>query len=162
MKKLIVIFIIIFTSCASRQVQTDKLVTKKDSLVETKVDVSTTEVKQKTDSTSIVINADSSETIITPLDSSKTIIVDGKTYKNVVLRIKKNKVNTSYTNNKRESNIKYTDSVSTSKTSVNEDVVSKTKKIDKKANYWTLFYWIILFIIIYLLYKNRKRVFDLL
>jgi hypothetical protein len=162
MKKLILLFLITLTSCASRQTKIDKLVVKKDSVTETKAILTVTETKEKTDSTNIITMVDSSEVIITPIDTCKEIVVDGKVYKNVVLRIKKNKVNTSYTNNKRESNIKRTDSIGTTKTSVTEDTVEKIKTIDKKTNYWTLFYWIILFIIIYLLYKNRKRVFDLL
>ena len=162
MKKLILLFLITLTSCASRQTKIDKLVVKKDSVTETKAVLTVTETKEKTDSTNIITMVDSSEVMITPIDTYKEIVVDGKVYKNVVLRIKKNKVNTSYTNNKRESNIKRTDSIETTKTSVTEDTVEKIKTIDKKTNYWTLFYWIILFIIIYLLYKNRKRVFDLL
>jgi hypothetical protein len=162
MKKLILLFLITLTSCASRQTKIDKLVVKKDSVTETKAVLTVTETKEKTDSTNIITMVDSSEVMITPIDTCKEIVVDGKVYKNVVLRIKKNKVNTSYTNNKRESNIKRTDSIGTTKTSVTEDTVEKIKTIDKKTNYWTLFYWIILFIIIYLLYKNRKRVFDLL
>jgi hypothetical protein len=162
MKKLILLFLITLTSCASRQVKVDKLVVKKDSVTETKAVVTVTEAKEKTDSTNIITMVDSSEVMIIPIDACKEIVVDGKVYKNVVLRIKKNKVNTSYTNNKRESNIKRTDSIGTTKTSVTEDTVEKIKTIDKKTNYWTLFYWLILFIIIYLLYKNRKRVFDLL
>jgi len=162
MKKLILLFLITLTSCASRQTKIDKLVVKKDSVTETKAVLTVTETKEKTDSTNIITMVDSSEVMITPIDTYKEIVVDGKVYKNVVLRIKKNKVNTSYTNNKRESNIKRTDSIGTTKTSVTEDTVEKIKTIDKKTNYWTLFYWIILFIIIYLLYKNRKRVFDLL
>jgi hypothetical protein len=162
MKKLILLFLITLTSCASRQTKIDKLVVKKDSVTETKAVLTVTETKEKTDSTNIITMVDSSEVMITPIDTCKEIVVDGKVYKNVVLRIKKNKVNTSYTNNKRESNIKRTDSIGTTKTSVTEDTVEKIKTIDKKTNYWTLFYWIILLIIIYLLYKNRKRVFDLL
>jgi hypothetical protein len=162
MKKLILLFLITLTSCASRQTKIDKLVVKKDSVTETKAVLTVTETKEKTDSTNIITMVDSSEVMITPIDTCKEIVVDGRIYKNVVLRIKKNKVNTSYTNNKREFNIKRTDSIGTTKTSVTEDTVEKIKTIDKKTNYWTLFYWIILFIIIYLLYKNRKRVFDLL
>ena len=162
MKNLILLFLITLTSCASRQVKVDKLVVKKDSVTETKAVVTVTEAKEKTDSTNIVTTIDNGEIVITPIDTCKEIVVDGKVYKNVVLKIKNNKVNTSYTNKKRESDIKRMDSVGTTKTSVTEDTVGKTKTIDKKANYWGLFYWVILLIIIYLLYRNRKRVFDLL
>ena len=41
MKKLILLFLIVLTSCASRQVQVDKLDIKKDSVAKTKVIVTT-------------------------------------------------------------------------------------------------------------------------
>ena len=155
MKKLILLLLIILTSCASRKVQINKLEIKKDSLVETKVIVTTIEAKEKTDSTSITTNADSSEITITPIDSSKTIIVDGKSYKNVVLKIKKNKVNTLYTNNKKESNNKRVDSVATVKVNKTETTSVKNKTIDKKANYWWILWLLLLMLILYLLWRNK-------
>ena len=161
MKK-IILLLLLFTSCASRKVNIEKTEIKKDSTVETKSIVKNLEIKQKIDSTNIITNADNSETIITPIDSSKTIIVDGKTYRNVVLRIKKNKINTSYRNNKIESNIKHIDSITTTKTSTKEKVVSKTKNVDKKPSYWILLCWLILILILYLLWQNKQRVFNVL
>ena len=135
MKKLILLFLIILTSCASRHVQINKLDIKKDSVAETKVLVTTVENKIKTDSTNIVTTIDNSEIVITPIDTCKEIVVEGKVYKNVVLRIKKNKVNTLYANNKRESNNKRTDSVAVIKVEEKEHVVAKGKKIDKPNIY---------------------------
>lgn len=155
MKKLILLLLIILTSCASRKVQINKLEIKKDSIAETKVIVTTIEAKEKTDSTSITTNADSSEITITPIDSSKTIIVDGKSYKNVVLKIKKNKVNTLYTNNKKESNNKRVDSVATVKVNKTETTSVKNKTIDKKANYWWILWLLLLMLILYLLWRNK-------
>ena len=54
------------------------------------------------------------------------------------------------------------DSTATTKTEVKERTAGKTKTIDKKANYWFLFYWLILILILYLLWRNRQRVFNLL
>jgi hypothetical protein len=161
MKK-IILLLLLFTSCASRKVNVETTEIKKDSTVENKSIVKTLEIKQKTDSTNITINADSSEIVITPIDSSKTIIVDGKTYRNIVLRIKKNKTNTSYRNNKSESNIKHIDSITTTKTSIKESVVNKTKNIEKETNYWILLYWLILILILYLLWQNKQRLFNVL
>ena len=161
MKK-IILLLLLFTSCASRKVNVETTEIKKDSTVETKSIVKTLEIKQKTDSTNININADSSEIVITPIDSSKTIIVDGKTYRNVVLRIKKNNINASYRNNKSESNIKHIDSITTTKTSIKESVVNKTKNIEKETNYWILLYWLILILILYLLWQNKQRLFNVL
>ena len=144
MKKLILLFLIVLTSCASRHVQVDKLDIKKDSVAETKVTVTTIENKIKTDSTNIVTTIDNSEITITPIDTCKEIIVEGKVYKNVVLKIKKNKVNTSYTNNKTESNNKRKDSVATIKVNKTEKVLGKNKTIDKKADYWWILWLLIL------------------
>jgi hypothetical protein len=156
MKKYILILAILLTaSCASRKVNIEKIDIKKDSIVETKVTVTTIENKEKTDSTNIVTTIDNSEITITPIDTCKEIVVEGKVYKNVVLKIKKNKVNTLYVNNKRESDIKRIDSVAVVKVNKTERVVGKTKTIDKAANYWWLIWLFILILILYLLWRNR-------
>jgi hypothetical protein len=157
MKKLILLFLIILSSCASRHVQVDKLDIKKDSIAETKVVVTTIETKEKTDSTNIVTTIDNSEITITPIDTCKEIIVEGKVYKNVVLKIKKNKVNTLYTNNKTESNNKRTDSVATTKVNKTEKISGKNKTIDKEANYWWILWLLLLILILYLLWQNKRR-----
>jgi hypothetical protein len=162
MKKLILLLLVILTSCASRKVDVSKIEIKKDSVVETKVEVKTLEVKNTMDSTNIVTEVNTDEICIEPLDSTKEMVVNGKVYKNAVLKIKKNKVNTSYTNNKTESNIKHIDSVSASKTTVKESVVGKTKKIDKEVNYWSLLWLLLLLLIIYLLWRNKQRILNLL
>jgi ATP-dependent Zn protease len=105
---------------------------------------------------------DSSEITITPIDSSKTIMVDGKSYKNVVLKIKKNKVNTLYTNNKTESNIKRVDSIAIVKVNKTENTSVKNKTIDKKANYCWILWLLLLILILYLLWRNRLSLVKLL
>lgn len=162
MKKLILLFLIVLTSCASRQVQVDKIDIKKDSVAETKVTVTTIENKIKTDSTNIITTIDNSEITITPIDTCKEIIVEGKVYKNVVLKIKKNKANTLYTNNKTESNNKRVDSVATIKVNKTETVSGKNKTIDKKANYWWILWLLLLILILYQLWRNRLSLLKLL
>ena len=162
MKKLILLFLIVLTSCASRQVQVDKLDIKKDSVAETKVIVTTVENKIKTDSTNITTTIDNSEITITPIDTCKEIVVEGKIYKNVVLKIKKNKANTLYTNNKTESNNKRTDSVATVKVNKTETVSGKNKTIDRKANYWWILWLLLLILILYQLWRNRLSLLKLL
>ena len=162
MKKLILLFLIVLTSCASRQVQVDKLDIKKDSVAETKVTVTTVENKIKTDSTNITTTIDNSEIAITPIDTCKEIIVEGKVYKNVVLKIKKNKANTLYTNNKTESNNKLTDSVAIVKVNKTEKVSGKNKTIDKEANYWWILWLLLLILILYQLWRNRLSLLKLL
>lgn len=155
MKKLILLFLIVLTSCATRKVSIEKIDIKKDSIVEVEVKVITIESKVKTDSTKINTTTDYSEITIIPIDSSKTIIVDGKSYKNVVIKIKKNKVNTLYTNNKKESNNKRVDSVATTKVNKTETTSVKNKIIDKKANYWWILWLLLLMLILYLLWRNK-------
>jgi hypothetical protein len=163
MKKLIILLLVlILTSCASRQVQVDKLDIKKDSVAETKVIVTTIENKIKTDSTNIVTTIDNSEIVITPIDTCKEIVVEGKVYKNVVLRIKKNKVNTLYTNNKRESNNKRKDSVAVIKINKTEKISGKNKTIEKKANYWWILWLLLLILTLYQLWRNRLSLLKLL
>jgi hypothetical protein len=162
MKKLILLFLIVLTSCASRQVQVDKLDIKKDSIAETKVIVTTVENKIKTDSTNITTTIDNSEITITPIDTCKEIIVEGKVYKNVVLKIKKNKANTLYTNNKTESNNKRVDSVATIKVNKTEKVSGKNKTIDRKANYWWILWLLLLILTLYQLWRNRLSLLKLL
>lgn len=161
MKKYILL-LILFTSCASRHVQIDKLEVKKDSIVETKVAVTTVENKIKTDSTNIITTIDNSEITITPIDTCKEIIVEGKVYKNVVLKIKKNKANTLYTNNKTESNNKRVDSVATIKVNKTEKVSGKNKTIEKQANYWWILWLLLLILILYQLWRNRLSLLKLL
>jgi hypothetical protein len=162
MKKLILLLLVVLTSCASRKVDVSKVEIKKDSVVEAKVEVKTLEVKNTTDSTNIVTEVNTDEVCIEPLDSTKEMVVNGKVYKNAVLKIKKNKVNTLYTNNKTESNIKHIDSTSAFKTSVKEKVVAKTKKIDKEVNYWSLLWLLLLLLIMYLLWRNKQRILNVL
>jgi hypothetical protein len=162
MKKLILLFLIVLTSCGSRKVQVDKLDIKKDSVVETKIAVTTIETKQKTDSTNIVTIIDNSEITITPIDTCKEFIVEGKVYKNVVLKIKKNKANTLYTNNKTESNNKRMDSVATIKVNKTEKVSGKNKTIDKKADYSWILWLLLLILILYQLWRNRLSLLKLL
>ena len=157
MKKLILLFLIILTSCASRHVKVDRIDIKKDSVAETKVVVTTVENEIKTDSTNIATTIDNSEITITPIDTCKEIIVEGKVYKNVVLKIKKNKANTLYTNNKTESNNKRTDSVATTKVNKTENTSGKNKTIDKKANYCWILWLLLLILILYLLWRNKRR-----
>jgi len=162
MKKLLLLLLIISTSCASRHVQVNKLDIKKDSIAETKVLVTTIENKEKTDSTNIITTIDNSEITITPIDTCKDIVVDGKHYKNVFLKIKKNKTNTSYTNNKKESNNKHTDSLAIVKVNKTEHISSKNKIIEKKTNYWWILWLLLLILILYLLWRNRLLLLKLL
>jgi ATP-dependent Zn protease len=157
MKNLIFIVLLFLTSCASRKVVVDKTDIKKDSVSETTVTKNVTENKVKTDTTTVRRIESTDEITIIPIDSTKEIYVNNVPYKNVVLKIKKNKSNTLYTNSKKESNTKRIDSVATNKTQTKERIKGKTKFIDKAAIYTPWIFWIILILILYLLWRNRQQ-----
>jgi hypothetical protein len=105
---------------------------------------------------------DDNEITVTPIDTCKEIVVDGKIYKNVILKIKKTKTNSLYTNNKKESETKRIDSTATVKVNKSEDVVVNNKKIDKPANYSWIIWILILILILYQLWRNRLSLLKLL
>jgi hypothetical protein len=145
----------LFFSCASRKVDVKTTDIKKDSLVETKINLTENKVKDSTAETNINKIVYSDEIIIKPLDSCKEFIVEGKTYKNVVLSYKKTKSSTLYNNKVKESentfkNVKTDSKV---KTSVKENI--KEKQIDKKANYFIYIWFILGIIILYLIWRNK-------
>lgn len=150
------IFISTMSSCASRKVLVNTIDIKKDSLVENKVKIVTKENGKKLDSTNIVIIDDCVEINIKPIDTTKEIVVNGTRYKNVILNIKKNKTNVSYSNKNKESYTKSKDSTSTNKVVKKEFITTKKKKIDKKQNYWVFILPILLLIILYLLWQNKQ------
>ena len=162
MKKLLLIICLILMSCGARKVVIEKSTVKKDSIATVEVKVVTTEIKQKTDSTNIATTIDDHEITITPIDTCKEIVVDGKIYKNVVLKIKKTKTNSLYTNNKKESETKRIDSAATIKVNKTEEVTVNNKKIDKPANYWWILWLIILILTLYQLWRNRLSLLKLL
>ena len=156
MKAIFILVSLILFSCASRKVNTQISEVKKDSLVVTLVDTKI-ETKKDTDSeTNINTFIDSDEIIIKPLDSLKEIIVDGKTYKNVVLTIKKTKTNSLYNNKiKVSQNVsKHVKTTNKVKTSTEENI--KQKEIDKKVNYFIYIYFIIGIIILYIINKYKR------
>lgn len=162
MKKLLLITCLILMSCGARKVDIEKVTIKKDSTATVEVKVVTVETKQKTDSMNVSTTIDDNEITVTPIDTCKEIVVDGKIYKNVVLKIKKTKTNSLYTNNKKESETKRIDSVATVKVNKTEDVVVNNKKIDKPANYSWIIWILILILILYQLWRNRLSLLKLL
>ena len=162
MKKYIIIILLILTSCASRKVNINKIEIKKDSVVETKVQTTATEIKTFKDTTNITTVEDASEIAIMPIDPSKEMLVDGKSYKNVSLKIKKNRVNTIFKGSKIGTNIKHKDSVSNTRVQEKTNTIGKTKSIDKKANYYWLLWLLLVILILYLLWRNKQRLLSVL
>ena len=143
-------------SCASRKVDIKVQEIKKDSLIETKIDLTENKVKDSTAETNINKIVYFDEIIIKPLDSCKEFIVEGKTYKNVVLNYKKTKTNTLYNNKVKVSqNVsKHVKTDSKIKTSSKENI--KEKQIDKKANYFIYLWFILGIIIIYVIWRSKR------
>ena len=156
MKPIYILVSLLLFSCASRKVDIKVQEVKKDSLVETKIDLTENKLKDSTAETNTrtIINID--EIIIKPIDSLKEFIVEGKTYKNVVLSYKKTKSNSLYNNKiKVSQNVsKHVKTTNKVKTSTKENI--KQKEIDKKANYFIYIYFIIGIIILYIIYKYKR------
>ena len=138
---LAVIVITMLSSCSTRKVVIEEV--KKDSLsqiytkIETKEDI---KIETKND---IVTN----EFIITPLDTCKDIVVNGITYKNVVLRHINTKDNSLHKEDIKVSKIE--DKQQTTKVKEN----TKVKNIEKTSN---PIGYILIIIIIYLVWQNRR------
>lgn len=156
MKPIYILVSLLLFSCASRKVDIKVQEVKKDSLVETKIDLTENKVKDSIaeTNTNTIINID--EIIIKPIDSLKEFIVEGKTYKNVVLSYKKTKTNSLYNNKIKvsENTLKHVKTDSKIKTSVKENI--KEKQIDKKANYFIYLWFILGIIIIYLIWRSKQ------
>ena len=155
MKKLLILVILVLSSCAARKVNVDKV----DSEAKTNV---ISETKQETTSikdNNINITTDTDELEIVPIDTSKCIEVDGKKYNNVKLRYKKTK-KVLVDNTK----IKVSKKVLI-KANEKKDVSVKTfkKDIDKKANYSIYFWWLLILVLIaigfYVYKKTNKTLF---
>ena len=146
----------LFISCASRKVDLKTTEVKKDSLVETKINLVETKVKDSVSETNINKTVYFDEIIIKPLDSCKEFIVDGKTYKNVILSYKKIKTNSLYNNKIKvsENTLKDLKIDNKVKTSSKENI--KEKKIDKKANYFIYLWFILGIIILYLIWQSKR------
>ena len=156
MKPIYILVSLLLFSCASRKVDIKITDIKKDSLVETKIDLKENKVKDSTAETNINKTVYFDEIIIKPLDSCKEFIVDGKSYKNVVLSYKKTKTNTLYNNKVKvsENTLKDLKIDNKVKTSSKENI--KEKKIDKKANYFIYLWFILGIIIIYLIWRSKQ------
>ena len=157
MKKILLITCLILMSCGARKVNIEKLEVKKDSIATTEVKAIVDIKKETIDSTNIKTDTTQDEITVQPIDTCKEMVVEGKHYKNVVLKIKKIKTNSLYTNKKKESETKHIDSTATSKVIKKEVVDSKLKTIDKKANYCWIIWLLLLILILYLLWRNRRR-----
>jgi hypothetical protein len=132
MKKFILILSLFLISCGARKVVVTNIDVKRDSLSIVTKDTMAVSTIKINDSTNIKVNKEEDEITITPIDTSKEIVYNGKHIKNAVLRIRKVKTNSLYTNvNKVSKNDSI--AVKTTNTVAIKDVKKEnTKQVDKK------------------------------
>ncbi len=133
--------ITMLSSCSTRKVIIEEV--KKDSLSQISTKIVTKEDIKIETKNDIVTD----EFIITPLDTCKDIVIDGKTYRNVVLRHINTKDNSLYKQDIKVSKIE--DKQQTTKVKENK----KVKNIEKTSN---PIGYILIIIIIYLIWQNRR------
>ena len=133
--------ITLLSSCSTRKVVIEEV--KKDSLSQIVTKIVTKEDIKIETKNDIVTN----EFIITPLDTCKDIVVNGITYKNVVLRHINTKDNSLHKEDIKVSKIE--DKQQTTKVKEN----TKVKNIEKTSN---PIGYILIIIIIYLVWQNRR------
>jgi uncharacterized protein YcfL len=152
--KLILLFLITFliVGCGSRKV--NKSVTKEETQIEI-LDTSKTETKTDTN-VKVISCFESDEITIVPIDNTKEIIVNGKTYRNVVLKHKKVKANKVVQQSKKEVKTEQ----KAIKTNIKKQTQIEVKQIDKEQFNFLLWFWLILLIPIYLLYRKYKHKFT--
>ena len=141
---------IFLTSCGSRKV--NKSETKETEKTEIKTEEKT-ETKL-TDNTKIIDTSTTDEIEIIPIDNSLPFTVNGKEYKNVKIRHKKNKKNISIV---KDVKVQQNTQKSGLKT-VKRDLIIERKLIDRKQSYWWLL-WFLLLIPAYYLWKKYKGFF---
>lgn len=142
MKQLIILVsLFLFVSCSVRKVQKSEV--KKDSLSQIDTKIVTKEDIKTEIKNDICID----EFTITPLDSSKQITINGKTYKNVVLKYKKTKDNTSLTKTKK-----------LSKNEVKSETVKTSFKEFKKETIALNWWWLLLLLLIPIGYYIYKKI----
>jgi hypothetical protein len=150
--KLILLLSILIVGCGSRKV--NKSVTKEETQIEI-LDTSKTETKTDTN-VKVISCFESDEITIVPIDSTKEIFVNGKTYRNVVLKHKKVKANKVVEQSKKEVKTEQ----KAVKTNIKKQTQIEVKQIDKDPFNFLIWFWLILLIPIYLLYRKYKHKFT--
>jgi hypothetical protein len=161
MKKLICILVsLLFLSCGSRKVSKTNLEEKKDSVsvVDVKTEIKTNENTEINNNSKI--DKTEEEFIIEPIDNTLPFIVNSKIYKNVKIRHKKTKDNSLHINQKKVSKNALKQQIKHSKQDVSTSKVFVEKKIEKKESLVKYFYYLIIFIILFIIYKYRFKIIN--
>jgi hypothetical protein len=125
MKKLLLLCVLFILSCGSRKVENAKTQTKEV----IKIDSTAKVIEKQTIKTVIKKNIDKEDYYYKPIDPKTEFIVDGKVYKNVEIRHKKQK---DYTNVAQVKRIDKASDIALKKQS-NNKVRSELKISDKKG-----------------------------
>jgi hypothetical protein len=141
---LALITIIFLTSCGSRKV--NKSETKESEKTEVKTEAKT-ETKV-TDNTKIVDTSTTDEIEICPVSDSLPMVVNGITYKNAKIKRKKSKNNISIAKDVKFQHKAQKSDVVT----VKSNRIIEVKQTERKESYW----WFLLLIPVYILYKKYK------
>jgi hypothetical protein len=139
---------IVLTSCGSRKVS--KSETKEQ---EQKTEKITLETETRvTDNTKIVDTSTSDEFEICPVSDSLPMVVNGITYKNAKIKRSKKKNNISVVKDVKVQHKAQKEGVMM----VKKNKVIEVKQTERKDSYW----WLLLLIPIYILYKKRKDIIN--
>lgn len=143
MRYLLILLLLLLTSCGTRKVNKSTEETKQDKVetVQTNVQIKENTVVKVIDSTD--------EICIEPIDSIKPMVIDGKSYLNVKIKHKKRKVNTNIALDKTTSD------TSKKKTVEKTEVVKDVKVIERKTSLVTQLWWLWLLILLFILYKLK-------
>ena len=143
-------FALVLTSCGSRKVQ--KSETKEQ---EQKTEKITLETETRaTDNTKIIDTSTTDEIEILPVDNTLPFTINGKEYKNVKIRHKKNKNNITINKDVKVQHKAQKEAVMM----VKRNKVIEVKQIERKQSYWWLL-WFLLLIPAYYLWRKYKGYF---
>jgi hypothetical protein len=149
---ILIISLVILVSCASRKVDVSKVnvSSKVDSSLVMKIDGTYTKEND------IVVNETDEEIEYIAADTSKPMVINGKEYKNVIIKSKKQSKRK--VDKTKEKNV----TSSIKKLNVKKDDVKKeyNKKVDKKANYYVLLWLLLPVLIIWFLEKYSSKIFP--
>lgn len=159
MKNIIITFLLALGiwSCGSRKVETkiEKKEVKTENNILKESETKTEFEKKDEVNTNVKEVTNEIESVVEPVDPTKEMIVNGKSYINAKLTTKKSN-NVKDTQEQKVTTEKFKESkkekeVDKSKSSISEK--SKTKKVDRKESFiFSLWFWLILIIILLILY----------
>lgn len=159
MRKLILLILLVLTSCGARKVSKVEIKTTKDSTF-TKVSVDTSARKTNVIDTSYVIKDVTIDEIeVCPISDTIPIIVNGVVYKNARLRIKKTKDNTLYSNKKIVSETEdksFREEVSVTKSEKTNEFIKDVDRDNTKGFFIMIIFVVIIIYLIDRYGKNTK------